>query len=96
MKLKKIYYRLLYLLTLKRKYKKFYRETWGINNKLIIIDENGNRKEYPPEPELKLKGLDLHWYGSNNTVTIEMPIEPYSRLEIFFKCNDNNVIIGKK
>lgn len=96
MNLKKLCYRLLYLLTGNKKFKKRYKETWGVNNKLIIVDENGNKKEYPPEYEIKLKWLNVHWYGSNNVVTVEMPVEPYSRLEIFFTCNDNNVSIGKK
>ena len=94
MDLKKIYYRLLYLITQNKKYKKRYKENWGINNKLII-KENGSTKELPPDYDVKLKWLDIHWRGNNNTVTIEMPAQNLIKLEIFIKGDNNNICIGK-
>ncbi len=96
MDLRKLYYRVLYHLTKKKKYKKMYKENWGINNKLILIDENGNKKEFPPNYDLKLKWLDIHWLGNNNTVTIETPHKKLTKLEITIRQDNNNVYIGKK
>lgn len=95
MNLKKLYYGLLFCLSGKRKYKKIFKEKWGTNNKLIIIDENGNKKEFPPEYDTKLKWLDIHWMGSNNTVTIEMPTRHLQNLQINIKSDNNTVCIGK-
>jgi len=73
-----------------------YRETWGVNNKLILIDKNGVKKEFPPDYDLKLKWLDIHWMGSNNTVTIEQPDEHLQQLQINIKKDNNSVHIGKR
>lgn len=95
MNLTKLYYRLLYHITKKQKLKKLYKETWGINNKLVIVDEKGLKKEVPLNYDIKIKWLDIHWKGSNNTITIEMPVDNLRKLEIFIKSDNNHVHIGK-
>lgn len=52
MNIKKQYYRFLYHITKSTKYRHLYKQDFGINNKIYII-ENGIKQEYPAYYDLK-------------------------------------------
>lgn len=93
MEIKKQYYRILYHITKSPRYKKLYKEGFGKNNKIVIIDEKGTKKEYSAQHYIK--NVDIHWHGDNNTFTIKKPSN-IAKMEIHFYGNNNNIVIGEK
>lgn len=93
MNIKKQYYRILYHITKLPKYRHLYKQDFGINNKIYIINESGIKQEYPAYYDLK--NINIHWNGDNNTFTIAKP-NSVMKMDIYFYGNNNQIIIGKK